>query len=53
MKLIYKIVIASLIIFGLSLYITKKSIDYTYKKVECTQTDYNAGNFYEPESLEV
>lgn len=39
MKTIVKIIILCILIFGLSLYATKKSIDYTFKKVENTQTN--------------
>ncbi len=39
MKPIVKIIILCILIFGLSIYATKKSIDNTFKKVECTQTN--------------
>ncbi len=42
MKPIYKILLLCLLIFALSLVATKKSIDYTFKKVECSQTDNTA-----------
>lgn len=38
MKPIVKIIILCIFIFGLSVFAAKKSIDYTFKKVECTQT---------------
>jgi hypothetical protein len=42
MKTIYKIILLCLVVFALSLFATKKSIDYTFKKVECSQTDITA-----------
>ena len=39
MKTIVKIIISCLIIIGLSIYVTKKSIDYTFEKMECSQTE--------------
>ena len=38
MKPIVKIIILCIVIFGLSLFAVKKSIDYTFKQVECSQT---------------
>ncbi len=38
MKPVVKIIILCLVIFGLSIFAAKMSIDYTFKKVECTQT---------------
>ncbi len=38
MKPVVKIIILCLVIFALSIFAAKKSIDYTFKKVECTQT---------------
>lgn len=40
MKAVYKILLLCAVVFALSLFVTKKSIDYTFKKVECSQTDY-------------
>lgn len=42
MKTLVKIIISCLIIIGLSVYATKKSIDYTFDKMECTQTDMSS-----------
>lgn len=42
MKAVYKILILCAAVFALSLFVTKKSIDYTFKKVECSRTDVNA-----------
>lgn len=42
MKPIYKIIILCALTFGLCLLVTKKSIDYTFKKVECSQTENTA-----------
>ena len=42
MKAIYKIIILCALAFALSLFVTKKSIDYTFKKVECSQVDSTA-----------
>ncbi len=55
MKTIYKILLLCLLVFALSLFATKKSIDYTFKKVECSQTDNTASTtLYEVrESVEV
>jgi len=39
MKLRFKIIFICIALFGLSLYITKKSIDHTFKRVECEQVD--------------
>ncbi len=39
MKLIFKILILCLIIFTLGIYITKKSIDYTFEKVQCSHIE--------------
>ena len=41
MKAVYKIVLLCAAVFAMSLFVTKKSIDYTFKKVECSQTDVN------------
>jgi len=38
MKPVVKIIILCLIIFAISIFAAKKSIDYTFKKVECSQT---------------
>jgi len=38
MRTIVKIIISCLIIFGLSVYATKKSIDYSFEKMECSQS---------------
>ena len=55
MKTIYKILLLCLLVFALTLFATKKSIDYTFKKVECSQTDNTASTApYElRESVEV
>jgi hypothetical protein len=42
MKAIYKIIILCAVVFALSLFVTKKSIDYTFQKVECSQVDSTA-----------
>lgn len=42
MKTIYKILLLCLLVFALSLFATKKSIDHTFRKVECSQTDNTA-----------
>ncbi len=39
MKTIVKIIILCILIFALSLYAAKKSIDYTFKKVEYKKTN--------------
>ncbi len=39
MKPIVKIFILCILIFALSIYATKKSIDYTFQEVECSQTN--------------
>jgi len=39
MRTIVKIIISCLIIFGLSIYATKKSIDYSFEKMECSQSN--------------
>ena len=39
MKTIIKIIILCILIFALSLYAAKKSIDYTFKKVEYKQSN--------------
>ena len=39
MKLLFKIILICLTIFSLSLYIAKKSIDHTFKRVEFEQVD--------------
>ena len=38
MKPVVKIIILCILIFALSIFVVKKSIDYTFKKVECSQT---------------
>lgn len=38
MKPIFKIIILCILIFVLSIFVAKKSIDYTFKEVECSQT---------------
>ncbi len=38
MRTIVKIIISCLIIFGLSIYATKKSIDNSFEKMECSQS---------------
>jgi len=39
MKLIFKIILICITIFSLSIFIAKKSIDHTFKQVECKQVD--------------
>jgi hypothetical protein len=39
MKAFIKIFLLCILIFGLGLYITKKSIDNTFEKVHCSQVD--------------
>jgi len=39
MKPIVKIFILCILIIGLSIYATKKTIDYTFKEVECSNTN--------------
>ena len=46
MKAIYKIIILCVVIFALSLFATKKSIDYTFKKVESSEVDSTASLIY-------
>lgn len=38
MKPVVKIIILCILIFAISIFAAKKSIDYTFKKVECSQT---------------
>ena len=42
MRTLVKIIISCLLIIGLTIYVTKKSIDYTFEKMECSQTDTSA-----------
>ena len=42
MRTIVKIIITCLIIFGLSIYATKKSIDNSFEKIECSHTDISS-----------
>ncbi len=44
MKAFFKIIILCLVIFILGLYITKKSIDNTFDKVHCSQTENFSSN---------
>ena len=37
MKPVVKIIILCVLIFALSIFVAKKSIDYTFKEVECTK----------------
>ena len=53
MKPIVKIIILCIIIFGLSLYATKKSIDYTFKEVECAKTNQTTSVYFAPQTIEV
>ena len=39
MKPIVKIIIFCVLIFALSIYAAKKSIDYTFKQVECSDSN--------------
>ena len=49
MRTLVKIIISCLLIIGLTIYATKKSIDYTFEKMECSQTDTSASiNFSIP-----
>ncbi len=47
MKPVVKIIILCLVIFALSIFAAKKSIDYTFKKVECTQTTQSAVLYFQ------
>jgi hypothetical protein len=40
MRAIYKILLLCVAVFAVYLFVTKKSIDYSFKKVECSQTDF-------------
>lgn len=42
MKAIYKIIILCSVVFALSLFVTKKSIDYTFRTFENSQVDSTA-----------
>lgn len=53
MKAFYKILILCAAIFALSLFVTKKSIDYTFKKVECSQSDSTAFQQNSAQTIEV
>jgi len=52
MKTLVKIIISCLIIIGLTVYATKKSIDYSFEKMECSQSDISASvDFSIPTSI--
>ena len=53
MKAVYKIIILCLVVFAISLLVTKKSIDQTFKKVECSQVDSTASVNNTAKSIEV
>jgi hypothetical protein len=55
MKAFYKILLLCTAVFALYLFITKKSIDYTFRKVECSQTDFTVtdGLYTLEDSIEV
>ena len=46
MKPVVKIIILCIFIFVLSLFAAKKSIDYTFKKVECSQTTQTTALYF-------
>ncbi len=46
MKPVVKILILCILIFALSIFAAKKSIDYTFKKVECTQTTQTTALYF-------
>lgn len=39
MKVIVKIILLCIVIFGISVFITKKTIDYTFQKLQCEQAE--------------
>jgi len=39
MKPIFKIIILCILIIGMSIYATKKTIDYTFQEVECSHSN--------------
>jgi len=48
MKAVLKILLLCLLIFGLGLYITKKSIDHTFDKVHSSQVvDISLNNIFQ------
>ena len=47
MKPVVKIIIFCILIFALSLLAAKKSIDYTFKKVECNQTTQTTSLYFQ------
>jgi len=53
MKSIIKIFILFAFIFGLSIYATKKSIDLTFEKAECSQTSLTSPLDYSIQTEEV
>ena len=53
MRSIVKIIILVLVIFGLSLFATKMSIDHTFKKVECNQVVETTSVQHSPATIEV
>lgn len=53
MRTIVKIIISCLIIFGLSIYATKKSIDNSFEKMECSQSSITSSLYNSIQSEEV
>jgi len=53
MKTIIKIIILFALIFGISIYATKKSIDHTFEKAECSQTTLTSPLDYSIQTEEV
>jgi len=53
MRTLVKIIISCLIIIGLTIYAAKRSIDYTFEKMECSQTDTSASIDFSIPSEEV
>jgi len=47
MKPVVKIIILCILIFALSILAAKKSIDYTFKKVECNQTTQTTSLYFQ------
>lgn len=39
MKLVIKIIVCCIIIFGITVFITKKTIDYTFQKLQCEHVE--------------
>jgi len=53
MKPVVKIIILCILIFALSIFAAKKSIDYTFKKVECSQTTQTTALYFQLSSENV